>query len=147
MFRNYLTVAFRNVFKSKVFSAINIFGLGIGLAACLLIFQFVSFELSFDNFNEKLDRTYRVTNDRFQNGKLIQHGTIMYPTIGATMAKDFAEIEEHTRIMPGGDLNVKIGDRNLRGDRYHFADEKFFSVFSFKTLAGNRPALLKEPYT
>ena len=99
MLSNYITVAFRNILKNKVFSAINILGLGIGLAACLLIFQFVAFELSYDKFNEKLNRTCRVTNDRFQNGKLIQHGTIMYPTIGPTMAKDFPEIEEYTRLM------------------------------------------------
>lgn len=147
MLSNYFTIAWRNLLKNKAFSIINITGLAFGIAACLFIFQFVSFELSFDSFNEKLDRTYRVTNDRFQNGKLIQHGTIMYPTIGATMAKDFPEIEEHTRIMPGGDLNVKIGDKNFRGDRCHFADEKFFSVFSFKMLAGNRTTLLKDPYT
>src|SRR5215813_4414027 len=115
MLRNYLLIAFRNVLKNKVFSSINIFGLGIGLAACLLIFQFVSFELSYDKFNSKYDRTYRVTNDRFQNGKLIQHGTIMYPTIGPTMAKDYPEIEEYTRLMPGGDMNIKISDRNFRG--------------------------------
>src|SRR5579871_4472412 len=113
MFSNYFTVAWRNLLKNKVFSAINISGLAVGLAACLFIFQFVGFELSFDNFNKKLDRTYRVTNDRFQNGKLIQHGTIMYPTIGPTMAKDFPEIEEYTRLMPGGDLNARIGDRNF----------------------------------
>ncbi|HEY4654869.1 MAG TPA: permease prefix domain 2-containing transporter [Cyclobacteriaceae bacterium] len=101
MLSNYLIIAWRNVRKNKVFSAINIFGLGTGLAACLLIFQFVSFELSYDKFNEKFDRTYRVTNDRFQNGKLIQHGTIMYPTIGPTMKKDYEEIEEYTRLMPG----------------------------------------------
>jgi putative ABC transport system permease protein len=147
MLKSYLTVAFRNILKSKVFSAINVLGLGIGLAACLLIFQFISFELSYDTFNEKLDRTYRVTNDRFQNGKLIQHGTIMYPTIGPTMAKDFPEIEEYTRLMPAGDLNVKINDKNFRGDNAHFADERFFSVFSFKILAGERSDLLKEPYT
>lgn len=147
MLRSYLTVAIRNVLKSKVFSAINVLGLAIGLTACLLIFQFVSFELSFDNFNEKLDRTYRVTNDRFQNGKLIQHGTIMYPTIGPTMAKDFPEIEEYTRLMPSGDLNVKIGDKNFRGEQAHFADEHFFSVFSYKLLAGERSSLLKEPFT
>src|SRR6185369_16212971 len=147
MFSNYLTIAWRNLLKNKAFSAINIIGLALGLAACLFIFQFVGFELSFDNFNEKLNRTYRVTNDRFQNGKLIQHGTIMYPTIGAAMAKDFPEIEEHTRIMPGGDLNVKINDKNFRGDWCHFADEKFFSVFSYKILAGSRPTLLKDPYT
>ena len=147
MIRNYLLVAFRNVLKSKVFSAINVLGLSIGLAACLLIFQFVSFEMSYDNFHEKLDRTYRVTNDRFQNGRLIQHGTIMYPTIGPTMAKDFPEIEEYTRLMPGGMMNVKINDKNFRDDVCHFADERFFSVFSFKLLAGERKTILKEPYT
>ena len=147
MIRNYIIIAIRNVLKSKVFSAINVLGLSIGLAACLLIFQFVSFEMSYDNFHEKLDRTYRITNDRFQNGRLIQHGTIMYPTIGPTMAKDFPEIEEYTRLMPGGTMNVKINDKNFRDDNCHFADERFFSVFSFKLLAGERKEILKEPYT
>ncbi len=147
MIRNYLIIAFRNVLKNKVFSAINIFGLGIGLAACLLILQFVMFELSYDKFFEKFDRTYRVTNDRFQNGKLIQHGTIMYPTIGPTMAKDFPEIEEYTRLMPAGDLNIKAEDRIFRGDNCHFADEHFLSVFSFPVLAGERSTALKERYS
>jgi putative ABC transport system permease protein len=147
MIRSYIIVAFRNLLKSKVFSAINVLGLSIGLAACILIFQFASFELSYDKFNEKLDRTYRVTNDRFQHGRLIQHGTIMYPTIGPTMAKDYPEIEEYTRLMPGGTMNVKIQDKNFRGDVCHFVDERFFSVFSFKMLAGERSMVLKEPYT
>jgi putative ABC transport system permease protein len=146
MMRSYLIVAFRNVLKSKVFSAINVLALSIGLAACILIFEFVSFEFSYDKFNEKLHRTYRITNDRFQNGKLIQHGTIMYPTIGPTMARDYAEIEEYTRLMPGGTMNVKINDSNFRGDVCHFADEHFFSVFSFKLLAGERSTMLKDPY-
>ncbi len=147
MLRNYFTIAFRNVLKNKVFSAINIFGLGIGLASCLLIFQFVSFELSYDLFNEKLDRTYRVTNDRFQNGKLIQHGTIMYPTIGPTMAKDYPEIEMYTRLMPAGDLNVKIDDKIFKGENSHFVDEHFLSVFSFPMLAGEARTALKDRYT
>lgn len=147
MLRNYFTIAFRNVVKNKVFSAINIFGLGIGLAACLLIFQFVSFELSYDNFHEKLDRTYRITNDRFQNGKLIQHGTIMYPTIGPVMAKDFPEIESYTRIMPAGELNVKIDDKIFKGENCHFMDEHFLTVFSFPMLAGDKATALKDRYT
>jgi putative ABC transport system permease protein len=147
MLKNYFTISWRNILKNKTFSAINVFGLAIGLAACLLILQFVIFELSFDKFNAKLDRTYRITNDRFQNGKLIQHGTIMYPTIGPTMAKDFPEIEEYSRIMPSGELNVKIDDRNYRGDQCHFADERFFRVFDFKILAGDKPTLLTTPYT
>lgn len=147
MLQNYWTIAFRNLIKSKVFSMINILGLGIGLAACLLIFQFVSFELSFDQFNEKLDRTYRVTNDRFQNGKLIQHGTIMYPTIGPTMARDYPEIEEYTRLMPGGEMNIKAEDRIFRGGNCLFADEHFLSVFSFPLRAGDRSTALKVRYS
>jgi putative ABC transport system permease protein len=145
MLRNYITMAFRNVARNRVFSAINIFGLSIGLAACLLIFQFVSFELSYDKFHDNFDRVYRVTNDRFQNGKLIQHGTITYPTIGPTMAKDFPEIEMYTRLMPSGDLNVRIDDKDFRGDRCHFADEHFLSIFPFPLLAGDRLSALKEP--
>jgi putative ABC transport system permease protein len=147
MFQNYFTVALRNILKNKVFSTINVLGLSIGLASCVLIIQVVVFELSYDAFHEKLQRTYRVTNDRFQHGRLIQHGTIMYPTIGPTMAKDFPEIEMYTRLMPGGTLNVKIGEKNFRGERYHFADEHFFSVFSFNLVAGKREGLLKDPYT
>lgn len=145
MIRNYLKIALRNILKNKVFSAINVFGLGIGLASCLLIFQFVTFQLSFDTFNEKFDRIYRVTNDRFQHGKLIQHGTIMYPTIGPTMAKDYPEIEEYTRIMPAGNLNVKIDDRNYRGEQVHFADEHILSVFNYPLIAGDKATALKEP--
>lgn len=146
MLRNYITIAFRNVAKNKVFSAINIFGLGIGLAACLLIFQFVSFELSYDRFHKKFDRIYRVTNDRFQNGKLIQHGTITYPTIGPTMAKDFPEVEMYTRLMPGGELNVKVNDESFRGDYCHFADEYFLELFNFPLLAGERSSALKNSH-
>jgi len=147
MLRNYLTIAFRNIAKNKVFSFINIFGLGTGLAVCLLIFQFVSHELSYDTFFENADRIYRITNDRFQNGKLIQHGTITYPTIGPTMAKDYPEIEMYTRLMPGGDVTAKIDDEIFRGEWCHFVDEHFLSVFSFPLLAGDRKSSLKEAYS
>lgn len=147
MFRNYLTIAFRNVRKNKVFTAINVFGLGIGLAACFLIVQFVMFELSYDKFHDNYERVYRITNDRFQHGKLIQHGTIMYPTIGPAMAKDFPEVEAYSRLMPSGDLNVKADDRIFRGETCHFADEHFFYVFSFPFLAGDRTNALKERHS
>ena len=146
MIKNYLTIAFRNVLKTKVFSSINIVGLGIGLAACFLILQFVMFEFSYDKSHTNFDRIYRVTNDRFQHGKLIQHGTIMYPTIGPAMAKDFPEVEKYSRLMPGGTLNVKVDDQYFRGDNCYFADEHFFSIFSFPLLAGDRSEALKGRY-
>ena len=73
MIKNYLKIALRNLWKYKSFSTINIAGLAIGMAACLLILQYVSFELSFDQFHNDVKDIYRVANDRFQNGKLIQH--------------------------------------------------------------------------
>lgn len=146
MLTNYLTITFRNVVKHRVFSAINIAGLGIGITACLLILQFVMYELSYDRFNEKFDRIYRVTNDRFQHGKLIQHGTITYPTIGPAMAADFPEIESYSRLMPSGDLNVKVEDRFFRGEQCHFADEHLLTIFSFPMLAGSPGDALKGRY-
>src|ERR1043165_7590766 len=104
MIKNYLKVAFRNLWKNKSFSAINIGGLAIGLAACLLILQYVSFKLSYDQFNKNAKDIYRVSNDRYQNGKLIQHGTITYSGISKAMQNDFPEVLDHTRVVPQGPL-------------------------------------------
>src|SRR5215813_4603390 len=100
MFRNYLKVALRNLRKHSIFSIINIAGLAIGMAACLLILQYVSFQLSFDQFNKNAADLYRVANDRYQNGKLIQHGTITYSAIGKAMQDDYPEVINHTRVEP-----------------------------------------------
>ena len=81
MLKSYLKVAFRSLWKYKGFSAINIAGLAIGLA-CLLILQYVSFKLSYDQFNMNIKTISRVVNDRYQQGKLIQHGTITYSGVG-----------------------------------------------------------------
>ena len=147
MIRNYFKISWRNIIKNKAFSVINVFGLAVGLAACALIFEFVAYEFSFDRFHSKVERTFRITNDRFQNGKLVQHGTITYPTVGPAMANEFPEVEEYARVMPAGDLNVKIELKNFRGDNGIFADQRFLRVFDFKLLAGDRATLLSEPYT
>src|ERR1700749_1544477 len=102
MFKSYLTTAWRNIRKNKVFSFINVIGLSIGMAACLLILQYVNFELSYDQFNTNVANLYRVSNDRYQHGKLIQHGTITYSGIGKAMKDDYPEVEEHVRVEPYG---------------------------------------------
>ena len=102
MIKNYFKTAWRNLWKNKTFSFINIAGLAIGMAACLLILQYVSFELSYDQFNKNAADIYRVYNDRYQNGKLIQHGTITYSAIGKAMQDDFPEVVNHTRVEPLG---------------------------------------------
>src|ERR1700744_687625 len=100
MLKSYLLTAWRNIRKNKVFSVINVVGLAIGMAACLLILQYVNFELSYDQFNKNVGDLYRVYNDRFQNGKLIQHGTITYSGISKAMQDDYPEVINHTRVEP-----------------------------------------------
>src|SRR5215213_1727249 len=104
MLKNQLKTAWRNLWKNKFFSSINIIGLAIGMAACLLILQYVSFKLSYDQFNKNARDLYRVYNDRYQHGKLIQHGTITYSAIGKAMQDDYPEVINHTRLYPFGRL-------------------------------------------
>jgi len=132
--------------KNKTFSLINIAGLSIGMAACLLILQYVSFQLSFDQFNKNADDIYRVVNDRYQNGKLVQHGTITYSAIGKAMQDDFPEVINHTRVEPFSEEiitynNKKIGDLQLVA-----VDNSFLSMFSYPLAAGDQKTALTEPY-
>ena len=148
MIKNYFKTAWRNLWKNKVFSFINIAGLATGMAACLLILQYVSFELSFDQFNKNADDIYRVSNDRYQNGKLIQHGTITYSAIGKAMQDDYPEVVNHARVFPYGrsiitnSNNKKIGEQNVLG-----VDNSFLTMFSYPLISGDKQTALEDPYT
>ena len=120
-------------------------GLVVGITACLMILQYVSFELSFDQFHKDVDRIYRVANDRFQQGKLIQHGTITYPTIGPTMAKDYQEIEGYTTLVNNGRIKMRREKSIFQEEQSFFADERFLSFFTFPLLVGNTQTALKAP--
>ena len=144
MFRNYLKTIFRNLRKNKTFSIINIAGLAIGMAACLIILQYVSFELSFDQFNEKSADIYRVYNDRYQHGKLIQHGTITYSGISPAMQKDFPEVVNHVRVVPIGSQIITYGDKKIEEQNSIGAENSLFDIFNFPLLAGNKKTALKE---
>ncbi|MEJ0106113.1 MAG: ABC transporter permease [Bacteroidota bacterium] len=133
--------------KNKTFSIINIAGLSIGMAACLLILQYVSFQLSYDQFNKNAGDLYRVYNDRYQNGKLIQHGTITYSAIGKAMQDDFPEVVNHARVEPSGRSivtwkNKKIGELEVK-----YADNSFLSMFSYPFITGDINTALKEPHS
>ncbi|HET6256306.1 MAG TPA: ABC transporter permease [Puia sp.] len=147
MLKSYLTTAWRNIRKNKVFSFINVIGLAIGMAACLLILQYVNFELSYDQFNKNVGDLYRVYNDRYQNGKLIQHGTITYSAIGKAMQDDFPEVVAHTRVEPFGPLVITEGIRQIGKQRALYVDNAFLSMFSYPLMAGDGRAALEEPHT
>ncbi len=146
MLKSYFKTAWRNLQKYKLFSAINIAGLSVGITACLLILQYVSFHLSFDRFNTNASDLYRVTNDRYQNGKLIQHGTITYSAISKAMQEDFPEVMNYTRVEPATSI-LRKDDRTL-GDQPGFAVENsFLSMFDYPLVAGDKTNALTEPNT
>lgn len=145
MLRNYLKIALRNLWKAKVFSAVNLLGLAVGIAACLMILEYVSFELSFDRFQHDIDRIYRVTNDRFQKGKLVQHGTITYPLIGKTMANDYDEIDAYTTIVGGGRVKLRRGKAIYPEESSLYVDDYFLTFFSFPMVVGDPQTAMKAP--
>ncbi len=145
MIRNYLKIARRSLLKNKVSSGINLLGLVVGITACLLILQYVSFELSFDQFQTDGDRIYRVTNDRFQQGRLVQHGTITYPTIGPTMAKDYPEVEASTMLFTAGRIKLRRENAVFPEEQSLFVDEHFLPFFTFPLLVGDPKTALKAP--
>jgi putative ABC transport system permease protein len=147
MLKSYLTTAWRNIRKNKVFSAINIIGLAIGMAACLLILQYVNFELSYDQFNKNATDLYRVYNDRYQNGKLIQHGTITYSGISKAMQDDFPEVVDHSRVEPFGHLVITEGVKQFGKQNAFFVDNSFLSMFTYPLLTGDVKTALAEPHT
>lgn len=146
MLKSYLLTAWRNIRKNKVFSAINVVGLAIGMAACLLILQYVNFELSYDQFNKNLPNLYRVYNDRFQNGKLIQHGTITYSGIGQAMQNDYPEVVDHSRMRPWGPFIASVGGKKIGDQKGFGVDNSFLSMFSYDLVAGDKRTALKQPY-
>ena len=145
MLRNYFKITFRMLLKSKAFSIINVAGLAIGISVCLLILQYVSFEFSYDRFHENAKDVYRVANDRFQNGKLIQHGMITYSGVGKALNDDYEEIIENGRVVPAGDRIIDVeGEKTPVEQESFMADNNFLRMFSFPFLAGNKNTALME---
>ncbi|WP_426671698.1 ABC transporter permease [Mucilaginibacter sp. McL0603] len=149
MIKNYLLVAFRNLTKNKGFSFINIFGLAIGMAACLLILQYVTFELSFDKFHTKGDRIYRINQDRYDNGKLSTRwaGGAFAP--GSEFKVQLPEIEDFVKMVPAGQVLVNYKDQKIIvKDQYdYFVSGSFFNIFSYPLISGDPNTALKEPNT
>lgn len=147
MIKNYFKIAFRTLWKNKGYSAINIFGLAIGLATCLLITLYVTDELSYDKFNEQAANIYRINSDiQVGGGKL--HMTQTSDMMGAVLKKDYPQVKEYTRIFSSeGAKLVKKGEGFINEDRIVYADSSFFNVFTLPALEGNTKNALDEPNT
>ena len=146
MLQNYLKIAYRNLLRSKAFSAINIVGLSFGLATCLIIGLFVLDELSFDRFHEKADRIVRVTFRANMGGNKIEEANVMPPT-AKTLQRDYPEVLEATRLRTAGDFIIEKEEDIFKEEGVAFADSNFFQVFSFPLVAGNAKTALMKPNT
>jgi putative ABC transport system permease protein len=144
MIKNYLKTAFRSLLKNKGFTAINVLGLTLGIATCLLIVFYVLDELSYDKYNLKADRIFRVNNDVKFAGMEKIFATAPEPTAAALKA-DFPEIEQVTRFRYTGGNRVKKGLLNIQEDRTICADSTVFSVFTWPMIEGNPEEALKAP--
>jgi putative ABC transport system permease protein len=146
MFKNYLKIAFRNLWKHKVFSLINILGLTVGLTAGFLIFLYVSFELSYDNFHSKADRTYRVVADIKTPTEVIKAGGPSW-AVPHHVKLEFAEVEQSVRIAGDDNLLIRKGDVKHMEKNVMWADSAFFKVFDFKLIKGDPEKALSDPFS
>src|SRR5688500_8893762 len=147
MFQNYFKIAWRNILRQKGYAAINIFGLAIGIAACLLILQYVFFELSFENFHANKDRIYRVQQDRYDKGQLSTRWAAGAYAVGNSFKDAIPEIEDYVKVLNRGQVLTEVNNQPLKIEKRMYATASFFKVFSYPLIAGNAETALKEPFT
>jgi putative ABC transport system permease protein len=144
MFRNYLKVALRNLWKNKVFSAINVTGLSAGIAVCLLIVLYVVDELSYDRFNVNAERIYRLDADIYFNGTQFTAANSPEP-LGPTLVREHPQVEQMVRFNYQGDILVKKNNQNIQEHHAVFTDSTFFKVFTVHMIGGDPATALNDP--
>ncbi|MEP7142386.1 MAG: ABC transporter permease [Ferruginibacter sp.] len=146
MIKNYFKLALRNLVKRKGYSLLNILGLAIGISCCLLIFQYVAFERSYDRFGNKADQIVRLRLDSYRQEKLSWKSATSYPAFGPTMKKDFPEVENFCRLHDA-DLVLSNVEKNVKfkEEKGYFADPSFLDMFNVQFIKGNPVNALDGP--
>lgn len=144
MFKNYLKVAVRSLFKNKFYSLLNISGLAIGVAACLMITLFVLDEVSYDKYYKKADRIYRMKANGAMNGNAFDIA-VVGPSVGETMLADLPQVENYGRFRQNGSPFIKHGDNVFKEEKFVWADNAILDIFDFQMLEGDVTSALLEP--
>ncbi len=143
MIKNYIKTAWRNLIQSKGFSFLNIAGLAVGLAVCLLILLYVREESSFDAYHTHADRIYRIQRAWFNpDGSILGEFANLAPSFVPLIKSDFVEIDKIARIWNSGSVIVKAGDRVFTEDRFFFAEPEIFDVLTLPLLLGEEASVL-----
>lgn len=146
MLKSYLKIALRNLWKNKGFSAINILGLAFGLTACLLIIFFIMDEIAYDKYNLFADRIYRI-DTKIKFGDTKYDLAVAPPIMGPVLARDYAQIENYTRLRSHGNIQVRKGDQIMKEEKVFYADSSLFEVFTLPMIEGNSKTALKNPHS
>ena len=148
MLRNYLTIALRTLRRNAGYTAINLIGLAVGLAACLLIGLYVRHELSYDTFHEKSDRIYRVVQHA-QRGEESRSRLIHSARLAPAVDANLPSVEQAVRISQrwGEEILVKRGEHTFYEGNFYLADSTFLDVFGFSLRRGNPETALTEPFS
>ena len=149
MLTNYFKITWRNLMKHKFISGINLFGLTVGLACCLLILAYIINELSFDKYNKNAENVYRVERTFLnpETGDLsLELGSIA-PPFAPYLLNDFKEIKKLTRFLSTGNTTFKYEEKMFYENDVYFADENLFDVFKVDVVKGNPAKALNEPFS
>ena len=146
MVGNYLKLAFRNLGKRRGYAFLNIAGLTIGMTCCLLIFHYVSYERSYDEFHPAANDIVRLRLDSYQQGKLAWKSATIYPAIAPTMKKDFPEVEDFCRLIDAEVLLTnEANNTKFTETKGYFADPAVLRMFDIHLLKGNPANALDAP--
>jgi putative ABC transport system permease protein len=148
MFRNNLIIAWRNIKRSKVYSALNVLGLAAGMAVFILIMLFVRYELSYDRYHTNARNIYRVT---METSGIYYLGSNLWattpPPLAPALAQDFPEVLAAGRIKDRSDVRISVDEKNFMEKKFYWADPQTFEIFSFPLVRGDRAAVLKDPFS
>src|SRR5262249_48829551 len=122
-------------------------GLSIGIAACLLILQYVFYELSYENFQVNKDRIYRVRQDRFNKGKISTQWAAGAYAVGNSFKDAIPEIEDYVKVVENGRVTAEVDGHPLKIENTFYASGSFFNVFTYPLIEGDKNTALREPYT
>jgi putative ABC transport system permease protein len=155
MIKNYLKVALRSIIRNKLTAFINIAGLALAMTAVLLIYFFISDELSYDRYNSKIDRTYRVTREFIGDaGEITLHLPCIAPPFGPFLKNDFGEIQVMARTLAYGHFGFDIAveqngemTKAAQEEDLFFAEPDLFKIFDIPLLSGKPAKALERPLT
>jgi putative ABC transport system permease protein len=125
MWKNYLKISFRSIIKHKKISIINIIGLAAGIASSLIIFAYVSNELSYDKFHKNKDNIYRVTT-HFNMGNNSITLAMSTPALGKTITEAYPQVTDYTRVRKTNEFKLEINNQIFNEENLYYADSSFF---------------------